>query len=89
MRYIFCPKCGDSYAPPTSPFLKAEVICLRLYGSRGDRRRMYVKEAGFNLSPEIKEAHWIPVSGIGSHLNPHNPKNLLSITIKNYLTNLK
>ena len=40
-------------------------------------------------SIEIKEAHWIPVSEIESHFNPHNPKSLLSITIKNYLTDLK
>ena len=49
----------------------------------------YVKETPFHLSPEIKEAHWIPVSEIESHLNPHSPKNLLSLTIKNYLINLK
>lgn len=48
----------------------------------------YVKERQFNLSSEINEAHWIPVSEIESHLSPHNPKNLLSLTIKNYLTNI-
>ena len=49
----------------------------------------YVKETQFNLSPEIKEAHWIPVSEIESHLGPYSPKNLLSLTIRNYLSNLK
>ena len=47
-----------------------------------------VKDTQFRLSSEIKEANWIPVSEIGSHLGSYNPKNLLIQTIKNYLTNI-
>ena len=49
----------------------------------------YVKERQFQLSTEIKEAHWIPLIEIDSHLGPYNPDNALFITIKNYLTNIE
>lgn len=48
----------------------------------------YVRERQFQLSSEIKEAHWIPLTDIDSHLTSHNPKNPLSIAIKNYLTSI-
>ena len=55
MHYIFCPQCGnkltervagDDGATPYCDkcnILKAEVIRIRLYGSRRDRRRMRTK----------------------------------------------
>ena len=49
----------------------------------------YVKETQFHLSSEIKEAHWIPLIEIDSHLGPYNPENTLYLTIKNYLTNIE
>ena len=48
----------------------------------------YVKGRQFRLSSEIKEAYWIPLTEIDSHLGPHNPGNTLYLTIKNYLANI-
>ena len=49
----------------------------------------YVKERQFQLSAEIKEAHWIPLKEIDSQLGLCNSDNELYITIKNYLTNIE
>ena len=49
----------------------------------------YVNERQFRLSSEIKEAHWVPLSEVGSHLSSNNPENPLFLSIRNYLTNIE